>query len=302
MISTANNRGPKPRKSLGQNFLADPKAVKKMVDAADISKADTVLEIGPGTGVLTMALAEKAGQVIAVEKDPRMIEILKETFKEIKNVEIIHGDIIQLMAENPKSEIRNPKQITNSKFKIPKHYKVVANLPFYIASPVIRQFLEAENPPQEMTLIVQKEVAQRICAKPPRLDEPQARQAKMNLLAVSVQVYAQAKIISYISKGAFSPRPNVDAAIIKITPYFPISRPPLSPLSPLSTSRKLFFQIVKAGFSHPRKQLLNNLSSGLGITREKTAEWLIKNNIDPKQRAETLSITDWLGLAKSLPK
>ena len=278
MISTANNRGPKPRKSLGQNFLVDGRAVKKMLDAADISTTDTVLEIGPGAGVLTMALAQKAGQVIAVEKDERMVEILKEKFKGLDNVEIVHGDILKM-------------DISSFEFRV-SSFKIVANLPFYIATAVIRQFLEAENPPQEMTLIVQKEVAQRICAKPPR----------MNLLAVSVQVYAQAKIISYISKGAFSPRPNVDAAIIKITPYFPISRPPLSPLSPLSTSRKLFFQIVKAGFSHPRKQLLNNLSSGLGITREKTAEWLIKNNIDPKQRAETLSITDWLGLAKSLPK
>ena len=278
MISTANNRGPKPRKSLGQNFLVDGRAVKKMLDAADISTTDTVLEIGPGAGVLTMALAQKAGQVIAVEKDERMVEILKEKFKGLDNVEIVHGDILKM-------------DISSFEFRV-SSFKIVANLPFYIATAVIRQFLEAENPPQEMTLIVQKEVAQRICAKPPR----------MNLLAVSVQVYAQAKIISYISKGAFSPRPNVDAAIIKITPYFPISCPSLFPLSPLSTSRKLFFQIVKAGFSHPRKQLLNNLSSGLGITREKTAEWLIKNNIDPKQRAETLSITDWLGLAKSLPK
>lgn len=167
--------------------------------------------------------------------------------------------------------------IENWKLKI-GNFKVVANLPYYIVSPTIRKFLENTGvQPLQMILMAQKEVAQRICAKPP----------DMNLLAVSVQFYAEPKIIAYVSKKAFWPSPKVDSAIIKIVPK--LQRSDLC---------QLFFRIVKAGFSQPRKQLINNLSKGLKIDKEKVKNWLLKNGIQPTQRAETLSLDDWLRLVK----
>ncbi len=180
------------------------------------------------------------------------------------------------------------REIPIPKSQIPKNYKIIANLPYYIASPVIRKFLESENQPKFMVLMVQKEVAQRICAKPP----------DMTLLSASVQFYAKPKIVSYVSKNCFWPAPKVDSAIIKIIPHASF---PLFPRK--RESRKfseLFFKIVKAGFSHPRKQLINNLSKGLEIDKEKIKTWLSKNGIQPIQRAETLNVEDWLKLTKSL--
>jgi len=270
-------------KRLGQNFLIDEGVIKKIIESAQLSKNDIILEIGPGIGVLTMELAKKAKKVIAIEKDPKMIEILKETLKNFNNVEIIQGDILKL----------DPKPYTL------KPYKVVANLPFYLTTPVIRQFLEAvETKPQQMVLVVQKEVGQRICARPP----------DMSILAVSVQFYvypvksreagaakpqfngAGPKIIDYVSKKSFWPQPKVDGAIIKI-----ISKK----LSTRPGDVDLFFKIVKAGFSQPRKQLVNNLSKELKFNREKVEDWLLKNNIQPSQRAETLSVEDWINLLQS---
>jgi len=251
-----------PLKRLGQNFLIDKTAIKKIIEAADLNSNDVVLEIGPGSGVLTKELAQRAEKVIAVEKDQRMIEILKEELKGFNNVEVIQGDILK-----------------NIKFKN-KKYKVVGNLPFYLSAPVIRQFLESDNPPREMVLVVQKEVGQRICAKPP----------KMSILAVSVQFYSQPKIISYISQRSFWPSPKVDSAIIKISLE--------SPQKP-KINRDLFFKIVKAGFSQPRKQLINNLSKGLKMDKEKAEKWLLENKIQPSQRAETLNIEEWVNLTRN---
>ncbi len=250
-----------PSKGLGQNFLVDKGALRTIIEAADIKPDEVVLEIGPGTGILTLELAKKAKRVIAVEKDAKMCEILKETLKNFKNVEIIQADI-----RNLKLEIRN--------------FKIIANIPYYLTSPIIRKFLEAANPPKEMILMVQKEVAQRICAKPPQ----------MSILAVSVQFYAEAKIVDYISKKSFWPSPKVDSAIIKITPSN-ITRTVLA---------NLFFRIVKAGFSHPRKQLINNLSTGLSLPRPQAQIWLQENKIQPSQRAETLTVADWVKLTESL--
>src|SRR3989338_8347416 len=162
-----------PSKGMGQNFLVNKGALEKIIKSADLKKEDVVLEVGPGIGTLTQELAKSVSKVIAIEKDKKMIEILKETLKEFKNVEIIQGDILKL---NPIPYTLNP-------------YKVVANIPYYLTSPLIRKFLEAPQPPSEMVLMIQKEVAQRICAKPP----------EMSLLAVSVQFYADTKIISQVS-------------------------------------------------------------------------------------------------------
>ena len=179
----------KASKGLGQNFLIDKNILNKILEAADLKSDDTVLEVGPGLGTLTQELAKKAKRVIAVEKDETMIEILKETLAEYKNVEVINEDILKY-----------DLQIAD--------YKLVANIPYYLTSPLIRKFLESKNPPKEIVLMMQKEVAQRICAKP----------GDMSLLAVSVQFYADAKIISIVSKNCFYPAPKIDSAIIKITP------------------------------------------------------------------------------------
>ena len=253
-----------PSKGLGQNFLINDRILKKVAETADLSDKDTVLEIGPGIGNLTRELAKKAKKVIAIEKDRKMVEILRETLKGLKNIKIIEGDVLK---------------IENCKLKI-KNYKAVANLPYYITSPVIRKFLETDNPPEEMVLMVQKEVAQRICAKPP----------EMSILAVSVQFYAKPEIIAFVSKKSFWPQPKVDSAIIKISDI-------KTEVSNLKND--LFFKVVKTGFSHPRKQLLNNLSGGLEIDREKIKDWLLENNIRPNQRAETMSVEDWIKLTKS---
>lgn len=260
----------RPIKKFGQNFLIDRVVIRRFLEAADLKKEDIILEVGPGIGNLTQELAKKAKGVIAVEKDQKMIEILKETLRDFKNVEIIQGDIRKTQISKLKTQ----------------SYKVMANLPFYLTAPVIRKFLEldppAGEPPKEMVFIVQKEVAQRICTKVP----------DMNLLAVSVQFYSKPKIIAYVSKKSFWPQPKVDGAIIKIIPResaYPISVNPL-----------LFFKIVKAGFSQPRKQILNNLLKVLKLDKDKTKSWLLENKIQPTQRAETLSVEDWISLTKNV--
>jgi 16S rRNA (adenine1518-N6/adenine1519-N6)-dimethyltransferase len=257
--------GIRPSKGLGQNFLIDKRILKKIIETANLKPEDVVLEIGPGIGTLTLELTKRAKKVITVEKDPKLVRILKKTLKEFKNIEIIQGDILKI------AHYQSP--LTG--------YKVVANLPYYVATPVIRKFLELiEARPQSMVLMVQKEVGQRICARPP----------KMSLLAIAVQVYADAEIISHVPKASFWPRPKVDAAIIKLKMKG----------EKLKTNRDLFFEIVKAGFSQPRKQILNNLANSLKLKKKVAAKWLLKNGVHPTRRAETLRIEDWMNLTKSL--
>ena len=274
----------RPSKRLGQNFLIDKKVLRKIIETAELQPDDFVLEIGPGIGNLTQELAKRVKKIIAVEKDQKMIEILKETLNhwKIKNVKIIQSDVLNL-----KSETLNLKP-----------YKLVANLPYYIVGPTIRKFLEEKNPPKLMVLMVQKEVAQRICAKPPR----------MSLLAVSVQFYAKPEIVSFVPKKCFWPSPRVDSSIIKI-----VSRQFRVQVS--RQFRERFFKIVRAGFSQPRKQIVNNLTKMLALSqaeglalilpnrlksdKEKVKNWLLKNKIQPSQRAETLEMKDWINLAKN---
>lgn len=259
----ARDQGFLPLKKLGQNFLVDGRTIKRMVEAADIKKDDVVLEIGPGLGALTEELLKRAKKIVAVEKDPRMVSFLKDNFSGFGNLNIIQADILKLDA-------------------FPKEYKIIGNLPFYLTSPAIRKFLEeVENKPSFMVFLIQKEVGQRICAEPP----------EMSILSVSVQIYADPKIVSYVKNRSFWPKPKVDSAMIKITPF---AKPNL-----VKGKMELFFKIVKAGFSQPRKQLANNLSKKLGLSRTETESWLLRNNIDPKRRSETLSVEDWINLSKS---
>jgi len=256
----------RPSRRLGQNFLIDEKVLRKIIEAANLSENDIVLEVGPGIGNLTVELAKRVKKVIAIEKDKKMVEILRETLKNFTNIEIIEGDILKI----------NLKPYTS------KPYKVVANIPYYLTSPLIRKFIECkEERPRYMILMVQKEVAQRIVARPP----------DMSILAVSVQFYAKPKIISFVSKKSFWPQPKVDSAILRIDPLMNTDKKQIN--------TDLFFKIVRAGFSQPRKQLINNFSKGLEFDKKKVEVWLLKNKIQPTQRAETLNLEDWINLTKS---
>ena len=323
-----DNYGLKPSKGLGQNFLINKRVMQKIIDSAELKPTDTVLEIGPGIGNLTQELAKIAKKVIAIEKDAKMAEILKETLKDYKNVEVVVGDVLKINLNN---QARIPKKYpkTNNQADIGNwdffrnsclgfgNYKVVANLPYYITSPVIRKFLEADVKPELIVLMVQKEVAQRICARPhPAISGKRCGRAKpprMNLLAVSVQFYAEPKIISYIKKENFWPRPKVDSAIIKIKPLPSVEGRSTSPEAKTvrhRMSHEIFFHVVKAGFSQPRKQLGNNLSkmlalslpNGVELNKEAVSKILKENNIEPTRRAETLKIEDWINLSKRIKK
>jgi 16S rRNA (adenine1518-N6/adenine1519-N6)-dimethyltransferase len=253
-------------KGLGQNFLQDPLALEEIVSAAEIRPTDIVLEIGPGLGSLTRYLAVSAKQVVAVELDEKLIPPLKGILAPYENVHVIHGDILKL---SPKDLIAED------------HYLVVANIPYYITSVVIRHLLESQSKPRRVVLTIQKEVAQRICAKP----------GDMSLLALSVQVYGAPRIAMHIPAEAFFPAPKVDSAVLVIDIF----------ATPLIKEEFLdsFFKLIKAGFSQKRKTLRNSLSSGLHISPAQAAELLTRAGIDPQRRAETLSIEEWERLAEN---
>lgn len=259
-----------PLKQLGQNFLVSEGVFKKIAGAADLKKTDIILEIGPGFGALTAELARKAAKVIAVEKDKKMIQALKDNLAErgIENVSVIEGDILKL----------NISELIKNRSPRVTRYKLIANIPYYITSPIIRKFLEKEEiKPELIVLLVQKEVARRICAK-----------SKMNLLAISVQLFGKPEIEFYVPSGAFYPKPKVDSAVIKIVPF---EKPPL-PKERISD----FFALVKAGFASPRKQLAANLARHFKMPREKVEEIFGKLGFGFKIRAENLSVNDWLDL------
>ena len=298
----------KPSKRLGQNFLIDKSVLSKIISAADLSPDDIVLEVGPGLGILTLELAKRVKKVIAVEKDKKMIEILKNVLndKNVKNVEVVEGDILKIdtLLRHPEprvagrristgvhDEIFPPRQARGQNDNL--SYKIISNIPYYLTSPLIRKFLEAKSPLEFMVLMIQKEVAQRICARPPSLCSGvsgRARPPKMTLLSVATQFYAEPKIISYVSKKSFFPQPKVDSAIIKIMPNMKQAR------DLKAEDIDKFFHLVKIGFSQPRKQLINNLSKGLNLSREKIKEILSKAGISPSQRPGELSVDKYMEL------
>jgi 16S rRNA (adenine1518-N6/adenine1519-N6)-dimethyltransferase len=249
------------KKGLGQNFLIDGNILKKIAAAAELTSSDTVIEVGPGLGILTGTLAEQAGKVIAVELDNNLAGILKTNFSVSAKVTVINGDILKI----------TPADILGKQTE----YKVVANLPYYITSAVIRHFLEAPAKPNTMVLMVQKEVAQQITAKP----------GEMSLLSVSVQLYGKPIIVSKVAAGCFYPAPNIDSAILKIAVY---AEPKIQPGDITG-----FFDIVRAGFSANRKQLPNSLANGLKVPKTDIMPLLEQAGIDPKRRAETLTIDEW---------
>ena len=250
----------RPDKSLGQNFLVDESALRKIIVVAEVASDEDVLEIGPGLGSLTRHLAMAARSVVAVELDARLLHPLKEVLAACTNVSLVQGDILSL---NPAQLITHPE------------YLVVANIPYYITSALIRHLLEAERQPRRLVLTVQEEVAARICAMP----------GDMSLLSLSVQVYGQPSVKARIPAGAFYPAPKVDSAVMRIE-LFPA---PCIPSSDLDT----FFRLAKAGFSQKRKTLRNSLAGGMGWNTTQAAEILQCAGIDPHRRAESLSLDEW---------
>lgn len=249
-----------PHKGLGQNFLSDDQLLRRIVESAEITTAESVLEIGAGLGSLTRWLAQAAAQVVAVEMDLNLIPILKKVLTDWPQVRVVSGDILQL----------DPADMMGS-----DGYVVVANIPYYITSALFRHLLEARLKPSRMVLTVQREVAQRICT----------RAGELNLLALSVQVYGQPRLIFRIPAGAFYPPPKVDSEVLRVDLY----PQPLIPADHLDD----FFHLIKAGFSQKRKMLHNALFAGLGWSREKLADLLDRVGIDPQRRAQTLSLEEW---------
>ncbi len=262
----------RPDKKLGQNFLLDRTVLEKIVAAAELTRADIVLEIGAGTGTLTERLAQQAGRVAAVEMDQRLMPVLRSVLADFDNVTLIQGDILTL----------DPAALIGDDFAR-KPYKVVANLPYYITSAVLRHLLEAAHKPQRMIVTMQREVAERIVARP----------GQMSLLAVSVQFYGYPELLFCIPPDSFYPTPEVESAVVRLVPR---AAPPVP-----ENERAAFFRIVRAGFAQRRKQLHNALSAGLGQSpRHEVAAKLSKVGIDPQRRAQTLDLEEWVRITQAL--
>jgi 16S rRNA (adenine1518-N6/adenine1519-N6)-dimethyltransferase len=256
----------RPSKGLGQNFLVDRTALDKIVAAAELTPDDIVLEVGAGLGTLTKRLAQGAGHVVAVELDQRLMPVLQSVLADLHNVTLIQGDILAL---DPAALIGEASI----------QYKVVANLPYYITSAVLRHLLEASLKPQRLVLTVQREVAERIVAKP----------GHMSLLAVSVQFYGRPQLLFRIRPGSFYPAPGVESAVVRVDLH---AKPPVP-----TEDTGAFFHAVRAGFAQRRKQLRNALAAGLRRSPGEVAVKLREAGVDPRRRAQTLSLEEWARVA-----
>lgn len=260
-------------KSLGQNFLIDGNIVKKIVSEGNITKEDYVLEIGPGMGTLTEELALRAKKVVAVELDRTLLPILDKTLKNYDNIEIVHGDILKVDIE----------KLIEEKFE-GKSVKVVANLPYYVTTPIIAKLLEDNLNLESVIVMVQKEVAERMAANPGGKE--------YGSLSVFVNFYTRPEIVVKVPKTVFMPQPKIDSAVIKLT-----LRKDLPDID-----KKQFFKVVKAAFSKRRKTILNSLSSyGFNVDKETIKQTLESSNIKLEERAENLSIEDFINISKTLP-
>lgn len=255
------------KKGFGQHFLVDEQVLEKMISAAQLGPGDTVVEVGPGLGVLTRELARQAGCVIAVEIDPAMVAALKETIAQLPNVTIVHADILKC----------TPDSLTEGATS----YKVVGALPYNIASAVLRHFLEANVKPRLMVVALQKEVARTVAAGP----------GDMGLLSVGVQFYGRPAIVDYVAARSFYPPPKVDSAIVRIDVH---ESPPVQ-----VTDERGFFDVVRGGFAAPRKQLRNSLAQGLRLEPTAAAAILEQAGIDRQRRAETLSLEEWAAVYRA---
>lgn len=270
---------------LGQHFLSDEKILNKIVDAAEARRSDVILEIGPGTGNLTEKLAFRCRRVIAVELDRALAFSLQKKMLPFQNVKILRSDILKFSAFN---------------FEYADDYKVVGNIPYYITGKIIRKFTANKKRPKMMVLTVQKEVAERVCSSP----------GKMNILAISVQVFGVPDIAFYIDRGKFNPPPEVDSAVLRIRMFGRSvlakqlgwfdrrGRPKVSPAE-MDEAEENFFHLLKIGFSSPRKQIHNNLKNGFDLTQEEASTWLEIAGVKRKSRAQELGVEDWVRLLES---
>ena len=254
-------------KKLGQNFLINENVVRQIVEAAELSEADTVLEVGPGIGTLTQGLAESKAKVVAVELDTRLLPVLATTLEGYDNVRVVHGDILKV---NIMDEVGAPE------------FKVCANLPYYITTPIIFALLEKRLPMERLVAMVQKEVAERMAAQPGGKE--------YGALSVAIQYYTEPEIAFIVPPTSFIPAPAVDSAVIVCKRR---SKPPVE-----VCDEGLFFRVVKAAFSLRRKMLSNSLKN-MGINSEQVAKWLELAGVDGKRRAETLSLEDFAKLTNS---
>jgi 16S rRNA (adenine1518-N6/adenine1519-N6)-dimethyltransferase len=262
-----------PKQGLGQNFLYDEGLLARIAAAAELSPDDAVLEIGPGLGALTRQLAQAAGRVVAVELDDRLLPVLRYELEPFANVEIVHGDILSF---DPASQFDGP-------------FVVVANVPYYITGAILRRLLEEKPRPRRMVMTVQREVADRLTARPP----------DMSLLAVSVQYYGSIKLVGAVKAGAFWPRPEVDSAVIRVDVDERFLGRGEGEQGRKGEEEAAFFRVVRAGFSEKRKQLKNNLRR-LGLTDEAIAAALEAAGVDGRRRAETLNVGEWQQLVFDL--
>lgn len=254
----------RPKKSLGQHWLFDENILDSIVKTSGVKIEDDVLEVGPGLGTLTKKLLEAGAEIYAVEKDESLALDLKNQFSQ-SSFRLFIADILQF-------------DLTS----LPPDYKVVANIPYYLTSNLIRNLTESTNPPATITLLVQKEVAERICARP----------GQMSILSVSAQLYYSCNLSIIVTKDKFTPPPKVDSQVVHLIRKKPEEIPEIDP--------KHFFRVVKAGFSARRKTLLNSLSGGLNSDKKNTSEILERAGISPNQRPQELSLDDWARLSKQL--
>jgi len=260
-------------KGLGQNFIINPSVCPRMAELSGADKKTGVLEIGPGVGVLTVELAKRAERVVCVELDDRLFPILGETLDGYDNVSLVHGDVLELDLATLIAEHFSGMDVT-----------VCANLPYYITSPVIMRFLEEGLPVKSLTVMVQKEAARRICAKPGTRES--------GAVSVAVRYYSEPRILFEVSRGSFMPPPNVDSTVIRLD---------LRETPAVDCPRESFFRVVRACFSLRRKTVLNCLAAGLSLPKSEAAALLDRANVPHNARAEQLSMQDFAGIANLLP-
>jgi len=266
VIELLREYGLQPKKSLGQNFLVEEVHLRKIVEAAGVSRSDEVLEIGAGIGSLTRHLALRAGRVTAVELDGNLFPLLEWVLQGFEMVKLVQGDIMEL----------DPDFLVLS-----AGYKVVANIPYYLTSNLIRRLLEADLRPAMLALTIQKEVAERVCAA----------SGEMSLLSLSVQLYGRPRIALRIPAGAFYPVPNVDSALLIVD----LLEKPGIP----EENQGAFFTLAKSAFTQKRKMLHNSLAAAPGVGNERAAELLEQAGIDGRRRPQTLTLEEWARLSQS---
>ena len=282
----------KADKNLGQNFLVEESVVSRIAKAAELTPEDTVLEIGPGIGTLTQALAMTGASVLSVELDKRLIPVLQETVGAYKNVRIVQGDILKVNIPEIIAEVKADQKTADaagevaeaeSEMKQSNTFKVCANLPYYITTPIIMYLLEQKLPLERLVVMVQKEVAERMTAGPGGRE--------YGAISVAMQYYTEPKIAFIVKAGSFLPAPKVDSAVLvcKRRTIPPVDVP----------DEKIFFKVVAAAFSVRRKMLTNSLKNMGGLTGEHVKAWLDRAGIDGKRRAETLSLEEFAMLART---